>query len=60
MRTDDGYNVILRSYAEQGISKGDRYLSSTIDIKCKNYDTFKKIVEAVTPILEKEEGDVDD
>lgn len=60
MRTDDGYNVILRSYAEQGISKENRHLSSTIDIKCKHYDTFKKIVEAVTPILEKEEGDSDD
>ena len=60
MRTDDGYKVVLRSYGEQGISKEDKYLSSTIGINCKNYSTFKAIVDAVMPILEKEESDLND
>lgn len=57
MKIEDAYKVVLKSYGEQGISKEDKYLSSVVDIKCKHYDTFKKIVEAVIPILEKEEGD---
>ena len=60
MKTEDGYKVVLRSYAEPGISKEDRYLSSTIGISCKHYSTFKAIVDAVIPILEKEESDLND
>ena len=56
MRTDDGYKVVLRAYGDiHGL--GQTVLTSTVDITCKNYSTFKAIVDAVTPILEKEEGD---
>jgi len=57
MKTDDGYKVVLRSYGEQTHDIGITGLSSTVCINCKHYSTFKAIVDAVMPILEKEEGD---
>lgn len=56
MRTDDGYKVVLRAYGDNQYY-GTSELSSTVDITCKHYSTFKAIVDAVMPILEKEEGD---
>lgn len=44
--SDTNYRVVLRSY--------DETLKSTVKIDCKNYDIFKEIVDAVSPILNKE------
>lgn len=60
MKTDDGYKVVLRSYGESTHNIGITTLSSTVDITCKHYSTFKAIVDAVMPILEKEEGGSND
>lgn len=57
MRTDDGYKVVLRSYGESTDNIGITALTSTVDITCKHYSTFTAIVDAVMPILEKEESD---
>ena len=43
---DNNYRVVLRSY--------DETLKSTVKIDCKNYGTFKEIVDAVSPSLDKE------
>lgn len=51
---EENYQVTLRSYGEKGISEGDFYLSSTVKINCKHYETFCKIVDAVCPILREE------
>lgn len=51
---EENYQVTLRSYGEKGISEDDFYLSSTVKINCKHYETFCKIVDAVQPILNKE------
>ena len=60
MKTDDGYKVVLRAYGDN-YHYGVTGLSSTVCINCQNYSTFKAIVDAVMPILEKEEkGDSDD
>ena len=45
---NDWFSVTLRSYNEY-------YLMSAVEIKCRNYDTFKKIVESIEPILLEEE-----
>lgn len=55
MRTDDGYKVVLRGYGDDTISKSEKTLTTTVGIQCKYYDTFKKIVDAILPILESEE-----
>ena len=60
MRTEDGYKVVLRSYGESTHDDGITELSSTVGIHCKHYSTFKAIVDAVIPILEKEESDLND
>lgn len=46
---DEHYRVTLRSY---GGEKG--YLLSSVVIECKNFSTFKEIVESVDFILDKE------
>lgn len=56
MKTNDGYKVVLRAYGDTHYY-GINELSSTVCINCKDYSTFKAIVDAVMPILEKEEGD---
>lgn len=43
---DSNYRVVLRSYNET--------LKSTVKIDCESYDSFKEIVDAVSPILNKE------
>lgn len=61
MKTDDGYKVVLRSYGQSTDDVGITALTSTVGINCQHYSTFKAIVDAVMPILEKEEkGDSDD
>ena len=57
MKTDDGYKVVLRAYGEPTPDIGITALTSTVCINCKHYSTFKAIVDAVMPILKKEEGD---
>lgn len=49
MRNDD-FNTTLRSYDH---NKGS--VLSKVEIVCENYDVFKQVVEAVMPILEKED-----
>ena len=51
MGENENYKVTLRSYGEGK----NCYLSSTVGISCKHYDTFCKIVEAVKPILDDED-----
>lgn len=46
LMNDSNYRVVLRSY--------DKTLKSRVQIECKNYDIFKEIVDAVSPILNKE------
>ena len=46
---NDSFTTCLRS-----TSKHDSILSR-VEIKCDRYETFKKIVDAVMPILEKED-----
>lgn len=60
MKTDDGYKVVLRAYGESTDDIGITALTSTIGINCKHYSTFKAIVDAVMPILEKEESGLND
>lgn len=40
------YSTTLRSY--------DKYLQSSVEVKCKNFETFSKIVTAVNKILDEE------
>lgn len=56
MKTDNGYKVVLRAYGDKE-GYGKTVLTSTVDITCKHYSTFTAIVDAVMPILEKEESD---
>ena len=44
---DSDYRVVLRSYCPS--------LKSTVKITCEDYNVFKEIVDAVIPILEKED-----
>ena len=44
---DENYRVTLRSY--------HKYLISTVQIECEDYEIFKEIVDVVKPILEEEE-----
>ena len=44
---EENYRVTLRSY--------HKYLKSTVQIECEDYEIFKEIVEVVRPILEEEE-----
>ena len=44
---DSDYRVTLRSYCPN--------LKSIVKIKCEDYNVFKELVDAVTPILEKED-----
>ena len=50
---NDNYVTELNSYNENRC-----VVVSKVNISCKEYDTFKKIVEAVTPILEAEDEQV--
>ncbi len=50
---NDNYVTELNSYNENRC-----VVVSKVSISCKEYDTFKKIVEAVTPILEAEDEQV--
>ena len=47
---NDNFVTTLRSYNDKKCN-----VISTIDIKCEDFETFKKIVEAVMPILKKED-----
>ena len=44
------YSVRLTSY-----NKMKHHVISSVDIDCRNYETFKKVVDVVKPILEEEE-----
>lgn len=46
---NDNFRTILRSQDVQS------HVLSVIEINCQKYETFKKIVDAVMPILEKED-----
>ena len=50
---NDNFVTELNNYNENR-----RVIVSKVKISCKEYDTFKKIVEAVTPILEAEDEEV--
>lgn len=47
---NDHFKTVLRSKDEKECE-----ILSTVDINCTDYETFKKVVEAVMPILEKED-----
>ncbi len=47
---NDNFKTVLRSNND----KECRYLS-IVEVNCENYNTFKEIIEALMPILEKED-----
>ena len=49
---NDNFKTILRSHDDIRCR-----ILSTVEIQCDDYGTFKKIVDAVMPILEKEDND---
>ena len=44
---DENYRVTLRSYHDK--------LKTEVKIECTDYNTFKKVIDVVNPILEEEE-----
>ena len=52
---DDWFKVTMKSYGESAFNGRDYHLSSKVSIECNHYSTFKKIVEAIEPILKEED-----
>lgn len=55
---NSNFNVSLNSYGKK--RQNTHYCLSSVSINCEHFSTFKSIVEAITPILEKEEKEFND